>query len=106
VPEAVSLVHTIAQLIEVTKRVSPKAKKSALWRRAAEKAIREATAAEYDGDAREGPPEEEECITGDSQAGFSDLSATLDGILPKPRTSTSKSTRGKTNVVSLTRSDR
>jgi len=99
------LVQTISQLIEVTKRVSPKAGKSELWRRAAEKALREATAAEYDGVAREGPQEEEQCIEGD-QAGFNDLNATLARLLPTPRTSTSKGTKAKTNVVSLTRSGR
>ena len=100
-----SLVHAITKLIAVTERVSPKARKSKLWRRQAEEALRAAMAAEYHGVAREGPQEEEECIEGD-QAGFNDLNAMLARHLPTPRKSTSKGTKAKTNVVSLTRSSR
>jgi hypothetical protein len=101
-----SLVHAITKLIAVTERVSPKARKSKLWRRQAEEALRAAMRAEYDGTAREGPLEEEECETGASLAGFTALKGTLDGILPKPRTSTSKGTPGRTVVELPTRSKR
>lgn len=60
------MISEVNTLVELTKRISPKCSKSALWRRAARKALAAASRAElespwYDEAAREGPQEVEIC---------------------------------------------
>lgn len=98
----------LERLLALSTSISPRLRKSKLWRRAAQRALQAATSADlYTLGAREGSLEDEECEDPVEPMSIgSDLDAMLERLLKRPPKGISPNSMAETNVVKLTRSKR